>query len=103
MISVSDSKGKKLENSIESSDLFKRAVMDNAAAERAGYSDYSYWGSTLRVFRKNKGAMFMLIVLVVILAFTITQPYMPRQRDANQINNHPATGIQLANQAPSFS
>ena len=103
MISVSDSKGKKLENSIESSDLFKRAVMDAAAAERAGYSDYSYWGSTLRVFRKNKGAMFMLIVLIVILAFTITQPYMPRQRDANQINNHPATGIQLANQYPSFS
>ena len=103
MNSVSDYKGKKLENSIESSDLFKRATLDSAAAERAGYSDYSYWGSTIRVFRKNKGAMVMLCILVVILAFTIIQPHLPLQRDPNQINNHPATGIQLANQAPSFS
>ena len=103
MSSVTDYKSRKLENSIENSDLFKRATLDSAAAERAGYSDYSYWGSTLRVFRKNRGAMFMLCVLVVILAFTIIQPSLPRQRDANYINNHPATGIQLSNQSPSFS
>lgn len=103
MNSVTDYKSKKLENSIESSDLFKRAVMDNAAAERAGYSDYSYWGSTLRVFRKNRGAMIMLCILIVILAFTVIQPHLPRQREANYINNHPGTGIQLSNQAPSFS
>ena len=65
MNSVSDYKGKKLENSIESSDLFKRATLDSAAAERAGYSDYSYWGSTIRVFRKNRGAMVMLCIQII--------------------------------------
>ena len=106
MLSVKDSMSKKLEKNVSASisdaDLFKRASMDDAAAERAGYSDYSYWGSTIRVFRKNRVAMIMLSVLVVLLAFTIIQPYMPAQRDPNMVNNHPATGIQLSNQAPSF-
>ena len=102
MSSITDTRSKQLESSLESADLFKRATLDSAAAERAGYSDYSYWGSTIRVFRKNKVAMLMLCVLIVILAFTVIQPHLPRQRDANYINNHPATGIQLSNQAPSF-
>ena len=63
MLSVKDSMSKKLENGISDADLFKRATLDNAAAERTGYSDYSYWGSTLRVFRKNRVAMLMLILL----------------------------------------
>ena len=103
MSSITDTRSKQLESSLENADLFKRATLDNAAAERAGYSDYSYWGSTIRVFRKNKVAMLMLCVLIVILAFTVIQPHLPRQRGANYINNHPATGIQLSNQAPSFS
>ena len=102
MVSIKDSMSKKLEHTIED-DLFKRATLDNAAAERAGYSDYSYWGSTLRVFRKNRVAMAMLILLIVLLSFTIIQPYLPSQRDPNFINNHPATSIQLANQPPSFT
>lgn len=103
MSTVSDYKGKKLETSISEDALFKRAVMDEAAAERAGYSDYSYWGSTIKVFRKNKTAMSMLCILVALLLFTCIQPLLPWQRDANYINNHPATGIQLSNQSPSFT
>jgi len=103
MLSVKDSMSKKLENGISDADLFKRAALDSAAAERVGYSDYSYWGSTLKVFRKNKVAMLMLMLLVVLLVFTIVQPYLPGQRDPNMVNNHPATGIQLSNQAPSVS
>lgn len=103
MLSIKDSQSKKLEKKIAESDLFKRATLDTAAAERAGYSDYSYWGSTVKVFRKNKVAMTMFVVLVVLLSFTIIQPYLPGQRSANYINNHPATGIQLSNQAPSLS
>ncbi|MBQ4090347.1 MAG: ABC transporter permease [Clostridia bacterium] len=102
MLSVKDTMSKKLESNV-SDDLFKRATLDNAAAERAGYSNYSYWGSTIRVFCKNKVAMAMTIVLAVLLVFTIIQPYLPMQRDPNQVNNHPATGIQMSNQAPSFN
>ncbi len=101
MLSVKDSMSKKLEKGVSEADLFKRATLDSAAAERAGYSDYSYWGSTIRVFRKNRVAMLMLILLVTILVFTLVQPYLPGQRDPNLVNNHPATGIQLSNQAPS--
>lgn len=102
MVSIKDGMSKKLEHNIED-DLFRRATLDSAAAERAGYSDYSYWGSTLRVFRKNRVAMAMLILLIALLSFTIIQPYLPNQRDPNYINNHPATSIQLANQSPSFT
>ena len=106
MLSIKDSMSRKLENNVSASvsegDLFKRATLDNAAAERAGYSDYSYWGSTLKVFRKNKVAMAMLALLLVLLSFTIIQPFLPDQRDPNAVNNHPATSIQLSNQAPSF-
>ena len=94
---------KNLEKSVDASNLFQRAKLDEAAAERAGYSDYSYWGSTLRVFSKNRVAMVMLIVLVLLLIFTVIQPYLPGQRNPNTVNNHPATGIQLSNQSPSFS
>ena len=102
-MTVSDIKSKKLERSISDSELFTRSELDETAAERTGYSNYSYWGSTIRVFSKNKVAMAMLIILVVLLIFTVIQPYLPRQRDANMVNNHPSTGIQLSNQAPSFT
>lgn len=102
-MTFSDIKSKKLESSISESELFSRHGLDESAAERTGYSNYSYWGSTLRVFSKNRVAMAMLIILVVLLIFTVIQPYLPRQRNANTVNNHPTTGIQLANQAPSFT
>ena len=31
--------------------------------ERTGYSNYSYWRSTLRMFMKNKVAVAMLIIM----------------------------------------
>ena len=51
-------------------DLFQPAEYDAANAERIGYSNYSYWGSTLRVFLKSKVSVGILIFLVLILAST---------------------------------
>ena len=82
-------------------ELFERAEYDAAAGENGGYSNYSYWGSTLRAFRKNKTAMFFLWLLIILLAFTFIQPLLPGQRDPNVINNDPATGFMLKNQPPS--
>ncbi|MDP3058886.1 MAG: ABC transporter permease [bacterium] len=65
-----------------------------------GYSDYSYWGSTLRVFMKNKTAVFALAVIVILLCFTFVQPYLPGQRDPNLINLSSETLRQLRNQEP---
>ena len=116
MFSIKDTKSAKLEkalseqlqnelnqNEINEDELFVLADYDASAGEKSGYSNYSYWQSTIRVFLKNKVAVFLLCVLVALLLFTVVQPYLPGQYPANLINNHPQSGKQLSNLAPSFS
>ncbi len=80
-------------------DLFVEVPYDDSKAERIGYSNYSYWGSTLRVFLKNKVSVAVLIFLVIILAFTFIQPYLPNQFDPYVVNND-ANGETLRNVQP---
>ena len=58
-------------------ELFTLADFDHSRAERGGYSNYSYWGATLRAFFKNKVAVFFLCVIAVVLLFTFIQPLLP--------------------------
>lgn len=81
-------------------DLFAEAEYDEFKAERIGYSNYSYWGSTLRVFLKNKVSVAVLVFLVAVLAFTFIQPYLPNQFDPYIVNNDPVTGETLRNLPP---
>ena len=117
MFSIKDSKSSKLEQAlsnqmqsdlneqskINEDELFVLADYDETAGEKGGYSNYSYWQSTLRVFFKNKVAVFLLFVLIGLLLFTFLQPYLPGQYPANLINNHPQTGKQLSNLSPNLS
>lgn len=80
--------------------LFTFADFDEAEVERTGASDYSYWRSTLHAFSKNKMAMFLLILMLAVVAFTFIQPLLPAQFDPFLVNNNPATGLPLKNQAP---
>lgn len=80
--------------------LFTFAEYDEQAAERSGYSDYSYWRSTWNVFMQNKMAVGLLIVLGTLLAFTFIQPYLPGQKPPTLIHFNPDTGIQLRNVPP---
>jgi oligopeptide transport system permease protein len=80
--------------------LFVPAAYDASGAERLGYSNYSYWGSTLRVFFKKPVAVFLLIVLAVLLVFTFNQPLLPGQYPATLIINHPITKQHLSNVQP---
>lgn len=82
---------------------FEVAPYNPDNAEKTGYSNYSYWGSTFRVFFKNKLAVTLLSVLVILLLFTTIQPYLPNQYPANLIINHPITGMQMSNVQPSFT
>ncbi len=66
-------------------ELFQFAPYDPTAGERGGYSNYSYWGSTLRAFFKNKTASFFLILIAVTLLFTFLEPMLPYGREANTI------------------
>lgn len=81
--------------------LFAFADFDPDAGERIGYSNYSYWRSTLGMFLRNRTALFLLILLGSLLAFTFLQPLLPGQRSPTAINIDPATGRQFRNLLPS--
>lgn len=80
--------------------LFTFARHDIQEAERGGYSDYSYWKSTWRVFIKNKVALMLLFLIATVTLFTIIQPYLPNQNHPTKIYLDPNTGMQLRNQQP---
>lgn len=81
-------------------ELFSFAEYDEKEAEKTGYSNYSYWGSTVRMFFKNKGAVAVLTVMLAILAFTFLQPHLPGQFDPNVVNNDPNTFMAMRNVQP---
>jgi oligopeptide transport system permease protein len=80
--------------------LFTFANYDASAAERTGYSNYSYWRSTWQVFLRNKLAAFLLILILVLVLFTVIQPLLPNQKDPIQIYTSEETGMQLRNHIP---
>lgn len=80
-------------------ELFSFAEFDPENAERGGYSNYSYWGSTLRAFFQNKTAVFFLIIMVAVLLFTFVQPYLPGQKDPLEIHTT-EWGLPLNNVPP---
>ena len=73
--------GEMASSGLTEAELFSPAGFDASAAERGGYSNYSYWMATLRAFFKNRVAVFFLIVMVLLLAFTFIQPLLPGQMD----------------------
>lgn len=82
---------------------FQEAVYHPEAAEKGGYSNYSYWGSTFRCFMKDRVAVGCMLVLAALLIFTVIQPFLPRQFEANLIINHPITKRQMSNVSPGWT
>jgi oligopeptide transport system permease protein len=101
-------KAEKLQNSINESfksrlssdEAFTFAVFDEQEVERSGYSNYSYWRSTLRTFSKNRVAVFLTFIVILIVLFTFVQPILPNQIDPFKANNDPVTGLPLRNVKP---
>lgn len=85
---------------LSDAELFSPAARDDAAAEYTAVSGYAYWKSTLRIFMKNRIAVFFTALIIFILLFTVIQPLLPNQKDSNTIYNDPATGIQIQNRRP---
>lgn len=83
-----------------SENLFEFAEYNDEEAQRAGYSNYSYWRSTWQVFIKNKIALFLLILMIAILLFTVIQPYLPNQKLPTKIYIDEKTNMQLRNHQP---
>lgn len=74
-------------------DVFEAAAYDEKGAERGGYSNYSYWRSTIRMFFKNKMAVAMLAIMLTLLIFTFIQPLLPEQKDPNTVNYYDANAV----------
>ena len=83
--SIKDRKTAALGDALESSisrdykpeEYFEPAEYDPSAAERGNFTNYSYWGSTVRAFLRNPVAVFFLALLVAVLAFTFIEPLLP--------------------------
>ena len=56
--------------------LFSFAEYKLQDAERTGYSEYSYWKSVFRNFMKNKPAVIMMIVFILLFVFTFVAGYI---------------------------
>ena len=81
-------------------ELFTPAGFRAEEAEATASSNYSYWGSTLRSFLKNRFAVALLVALVAVVAFAFLQPHLPGQIDPNYCRVDPETGFQYRNIAP---
>lgn len=91
----------KLSDGINSS-LFQFAKYDERKAESIGYSNYSYWRSTMNNFLQNKVAVFFLVLMILLVGFTIIQPMLPNQKSPTEIAIDPNTNMQLINQPPNY-
>jgi oligopeptide transport system permease protein len=92
-------KESQLMKQMEEADLFTFAEFKEEEAEKSGYSNYSYWNSTIQAFFKNRGAVVLLVLLIFLLLFTLIQPYLPGQYDPNKILND-ANGMHYRNVPP---
>lgn len=90
---------KKASDNIDPS-LFDFAEYDESKAELTGYSNYSFWRSTVQVFMKNKVAVVLLILIACVVLFTVVQPYIPGQKSPTEIYINPDTGLQYRNVQP---
>lgn len=97
-MSIGNTKFEKVTDNINSS-LFNFATYDAKEAEKTGYSNYSYWQSTFQVFLKSKVATFLLVFMLILVLFTIIQPYLPGQKLPTKIYTN-SQGIQLRNVKP---
>lgn len=94
------SKINKLQDDINE-ELFVLANRDMAEVERVGYSNYSYWNSTFKIFISKKVTIAIIFVLLGMLSISVIQPYLPNQKDPIEININKETGYQDKNQPPS--
>jgi len=55
---------------------FKAAVFDNALSEETGYSNYSYWRSTIRTFFGSKFVVCIVVMITLLILIAILYPML---------------------------
>jgi oligopeptide transport system permease protein len=71
-------------------ELFEVIQFDEQQAERTGYSNYSYWHSTLRTFFKSKVSTILLIIMCGLVLMSFLYPVFS-STDPNQLSLDTAT------------
>ena len=54
--------------------LFTRAEFHEELSEEAGFSNYSYWRSTIRTFFKSTVVKVIVALLIALVAYTVIYP-----------------------------
>lgn len=83
-----------------SEEMFERADHDVGDAEKTGYSNYSYWRSTFKIFISKKTTIAVLAIMTIFLLIAVFQPLLPDQKLPTVINIDPETGRQVINCQP---
>lgn len=65
-------------------DMFAKISLDDKVSEEGGYSNYSYWKSTIRTFFKSKLCIFLVILILVLVVFSFAYPIFSKV-DPNQV------------------
>ncbi len=65
-------------------EMFEKIHFDDKFSEEGGYSNYSYWKSTIRTFFKSKICIFLVILMLVLVVFSFTYPIFSKV-DPNQV------------------
>ncbi len=53
---------------------FRAAIFDNAASEESGYSNYSYWRSTIRTFFSSIFVRIIVVIIVLMILMSFLYP-----------------------------
>ena len=69
-------------------ELFRIVEYSADAAERIGYSNYSYWRSVWQNFLKKKSAVFMGIVFIALVIFSFIALSMGKYQYSELMTNN---------------
>lgn len=64
---------------------FRAAAFDSMLSEDTGYSNYSYWRSTIRTFFKNKAVLALVVLIAAIIVMSFVYP-MVSEVDPNKVS-----------------
>lgn len=65
-------------------EMFENLHYDEKTSEEGGYSNYSYWKSTVRTFFKSNISKFLVFLIVVLVLFSFLYPVFSKT-DPHQI------------------
>ncbi|HPX93599.1 MAG TPA: ABC transporter permease [Bacillota bacterium] len=59
-------------------DMFRAAVFDDIGSEDIGYTNYSYWRSTIRTFFKSMVVRVMVVIVIAIILMSFIYPILSK-------------------------